>query len=219
MKTEFHNLEFQKRRLLGGIAKNFGPEDQEKIAAALQFARKAHRGQRRAEGTAYIIHPVRVANTLVHDIGVWDADMVVAALLHDVIEDCAVRKDRIRKRFGRRVEIFVFALTQRRPSRAESEAAKELRKTHKLQQLMRQPLDVRIIKCADILDNLECSADVAWWKWTPLVRKKFPRWHREFQIAVELARNTHPWFFRKMRRHFRIFAVKRLARAAVSVGK
>ena len=210
----FHNLRFQKGKLRQLVSKNFSRRDQEKILEALAFADAKHRRQRRDEGTAYIIHPVRVAMILIEDVGTWDGDVVVAALLHDVVEDCGVRPAVIQKKFGRRVAHFVKALTNPR-NYGESEAEKEKRKKQKLSALVRAPLEVRLIKCADILDNLRSAADVPFWAWTPIARKKFPRWRREFYFAADFAKGVHPVLYGKIVKALRTFEVKRVMRGLV----
>lgn len=217
MDEQFHNLRFQKRQFLNLVQKNFGPQDRKKIQTAFEFAQVKHQGQRRAEGTAYFIHPVRVAIALIQDVGTWDADVVAAGLLHDVVEDCHVHLATIAKHFGKRVAQFVEALTRRR-SRKEGETEKERHKLEKLKKLQKQPLEVRLVKCADILDNLRCAADVPFWAWTKLARKKFPRWHREFHVASEFAKGVHPVLYREIQKALRMFDLKRVMRGMVRLG-
>src|SRR5881394_3824775 len=57
------------------------------ILAATEFARERHAGQFREGGGEYIIHPLRVAISLVSELGVDDLDLFLSAVLHDVIED------------------------------------------------------------------------------------------------------------------------------------
>lgn len=218
MRTPFYNLGIQQKEFLQCARKNFNPEDRKKIIAALQFARRAHKGQRRQEGSAYIIHPIRVASIVLAEAATWDADMIVAALLHDVIEDTKVSRVQIERRFGRRAANFVQALTRKRVLR-ESDAEKERRKIKKISQLSRQPIEVRLIKCADILDNLRSAAEVPWWSWTPLARKKFARWHREFHEAEKFAKGVHPILHREIVRALRRFDFKRIARGLVYLHK
>lgn len=217
MDLAFHNLKVQKKKFLILVEKNFGPQDRKKIQAAFEFAQVKHQGQRRAEGTAYFIHPVRVAITLIQDVGTWDADVVAAGLLHDVVEDCRVHLLTIAKRFGKRVAQFVEALTRRR-SKQETEVEKERHKLEKLTKLQRQPLEVRMVKCADILDNLRSASDVPFWAWTKLARKKFPRWHREFHVASEFAKGVHPVLYREIQKALRMFDLKRVMRGMVRLG-
>jgi len=218
MVTPFHNVKLQKRRFLTLAGKNFGPADYKKVLGAFKFAEIKHKGQRRDEGTTYLIHPIRVAITLLDDVGTWDADAVAAALLHDVVEDCGVRLNTIQKQFGKRVAYFVRMLTRMRRKPRETEAEKEIEKRHKLSLLASSPLEVRLIKCADILDNLRCSADIAWWMWTPLARKKFARWHREFHQAEEFAKDVHPVLYHEINQALRKFDMKRLVRGVIRFG-
>ncbi len=214
MSNRFHDARYQKKELRNLITQNFGPDDSKKILAALRFAQLAHKGQRRDEGSAYIIHPVRVARILLTIVGTWDADMVVAALLHDVVEDCRVRLTSIQKRFGRRVANFVQALTRKVVER-ETEAEKERHKIEKLDILRHAPLEVRLIKCADFLDNIRCAADVSFYA---AERRKFARWHREFHHALEFAHGVHAELAKAISHELRKFDLKRFARTVVRLG-
>lgn len=81
------------------------------IMRAVAFAERAHRTQKRKyTGEAYIQHPLEVALTVaaIPDIS---TDAVIAAILHDVVEDCGVTLDTIKRSFGRRVARYVKALT------------------------------------------------------------------------------------------------------------
>lgn len=214
MKHPFYDLKALKKKLTAHAEKNFSPEDRKKIGAALAFAVRKHKGQRRAEGTSYIIHPIRVALILIENVGTWDADIVATALLHDVVEDCGVRLNELRKRFGKRVAYFVEEMTRRR-RKGESDAEKEIRKKEKLAALKKAPLEVQLIKCADILDNLRCAGQVPWWAWTPLARRKFARWHREYHYALDFAKAAHPVLYKEIQKALRAFDLKRIIRGFV----
>ncbi|WP_353662817.1 RelA/SpoT family protein [Hydrogenimonas sp. SS33] len=85
-------------------------EPTEHVKEALSFARKAHEGQFRKSGEPYIIHPILVG-AITATIS-SDETMVVAALLHDVVEDTACTIDEIRSRFGEDVARLVEGLTK-----------------------------------------------------------------------------------------------------------
>lgn len=199
------------------IVKTFAPNDRKKVMAAFQFAKQKHKGQRRHIGTAYVIHPIRVAIILLDEVGTWDADVVAAGILHDVVEDCGTRLKTISSRFGKRVASFVRILTRPR-GKGESDQEKEQRKKQKLALLARTDGEARLIKCADILDNLRSAADVSWWQWSPLIRRKFPRWQREFQFAAKFAKEVHPVLYREIVHALRVFKIKRLVRGMVRFG-
>ena len=72
--------------------------ERDMLLHAYDFARDAHRNQKRASGEPYFIHPCAVAEILV-DLGL-DAETIAAALLHDVIEDTPVTEEDVRREFG-----------------------------------------------------------------------------------------------------------------------
>lgn len=74
-------------------------EDVDQVIAAYHFSANAHRGQFRSSGDPYISHPLAVAETLAH----WrlDPQALIAALLHDVMEDTAITKAQIAQDFGK----------------------------------------------------------------------------------------------------------------------
>ena len=80
------------------------------VRDAYAFAEAAHSGQKRYSGEPYITHPLAVAGALAE----WrmDAQAVIAALLHDVMEDTAVTKAEISRRFGKQVAELVDGLSK-----------------------------------------------------------------------------------------------------------
>ncbi|MCQ2156702.1 MAG: HD domain-containing protein, partial [Bacteroidales bacterium] len=80
-------------------AKRVSPEDLERIKAAFELARVAHANQLRKSGEPYILHPIAVANIAAEELEL-DANPVIAAFLHDVVEDTEYTVEDIRERFG-----------------------------------------------------------------------------------------------------------------------
>lgn len=83
-----------------------------RVREAYETAEVAHEGQKRDEGTPYIVHPLRVAVSLVDELGVYATDLVCAALLHDVIEDSDITREQIAEVFGEPVATVVWLLTK-----------------------------------------------------------------------------------------------------------
>ena len=79
--------------------------DLDKITQAYQLANDAHQGQMRASGEPYITHPIAVAAILV-ELGM-DTDTLVAALLHDVVEDTDYTLEQLEKSYGKEVALLV----------------------------------------------------------------------------------------------------------------
>lgn len=116
---------------------------------AVTFAAWKHRHQIRKDGrTPYIAHPFRVA-MIVRDIfGVADDEVLAAALLHDTIEDTNTDYDEINNAFGERVAVLVAALTKNMAlPESEREASYD-------RQLAAAPWEARLIKLADVFDNI-----------------------------------------------------------------
>ncbi|MGB9094757.1 MAG: HD domain-containing protein, partial [Gallionella sp.] len=84
------------------------PQDVEHVRVAIEFSRAAHQGQMRQSGHPYISHPIAVARILtpLH----IDAQAIIAALLHDVVEDTDVTTDDVAEKFGKPVAELVDGL-------------------------------------------------------------------------------------------------------------
>ena len=128
------------------------PYDTEKIGLAYEMAKQAHGDQRRLSGELYISHPVAVA-CLVAELGL-DTDSIIAALLHDVVEDTGVALDALKAKFGADVALLVDGvtkLTRIQFSSVEEQQAENLRKM-----LLAMSHDVRVmlIKLCDRLHNM-----------------------------------------------------------------
>jgi GTP pyrophosphokinase len=82
------------------------------VRNAYEIALQAHEGQKRDEGTPYIVHPLRVAISLVDELSIVSVDLICAALLHDVIEDSDITRQQIAELFGERVATVVWLLTK-----------------------------------------------------------------------------------------------------------
>ena len=84
--------------ILMKIYEYYTGDDRDMLLRAYDFAKEAHRNQRRASGEPYFIHPCAVAEILV-DLGL-DAETIAGALLHDVIEDTSATAEDVRREFG-----------------------------------------------------------------------------------------------------------------------
>ena len=121
------------------------------VYRAGRFADRCHAGQvRKYTGVDYIEHPIAVATMVSKVTG--DQDVIAAALLHDVVEDCSVSVYQISQRFGNKVAAFVGWLTHVDPLEGEPRAARKARDRDKL---LRAPAEVKTIKLADMIHNSE----------------------------------------------------------------
>jgi len=124
----------------------------ERIAAAYKLAALAHAGQKRDGGEPYITHPTAVAGLLV-SIGM-DTPTIVAALLHDTVEDTPVTGAEIKKQFGEEVAFFVEGVTklEKLPIGGSAARTETLRKMFLA---TAQDIRVALIKLADRLHNMQ----------------------------------------------------------------
>lgn len=156
------------RDLLKSIHSQMDEEDRDNIRKAYELAVEAHAKQRRKSGEPYILHPIAVARICAEEIGLGPT-AIVAALLHDVVEDTDVSIEDIYSRFGDRVAMIVDGLTKLdRSYNSDSPQAENFRKV--LSTLVK---DVRVvlIKMADRLHNMRTLGSM-------------PR-HKQLAIAAE----------------------------------
>ena len=114
---------------------------------AASFAANAHKHQTRNDGTPYVSHLFRVAMTIALRFDVQDEEVLAAALLHDVIEDCDVDYDEVCELFGRRVADLVAVMTK------DMRLEETMREVAYDKQLADGPWEGRLIKLADVYDN------------------------------------------------------------------
>ena len=126
--------------------------DRDLIKRAFFLAKEAHEGVRRRSGEPYIVHPLAVARIVVDEIGLG-VKSVIAALLHDVVEDTDYTVEDIESRFGPKIALMVDGLTKMSGvfKTSASEQAENFRKM-----LLTLSDDVRVIliKIADRLHNM-----------------------------------------------------------------
>jgi guanosine-3',5'-bis(diphosphate) 3'-pyrophosphohydrolase len=159
------------------LAASYLPDDQVgAIAAAHAYAEIQHKGQMRRTGHAYITHPLAVANILA---GIrMDSETIIAALLHDVIEDTDASKGTIAERFGSSVaEIVdgVSKLTKIFSSRAEAQAEN----FQKMALAMAKDIRVIMVKLADRLHNMRTVGVMS-----PEQRKRIAKETLEFYAPI-----------------------------------
>ncbi len=146
----FRNTGFQ--QLL--LKLDYLPEDQRaRITEAFEFGAKAHSSQNRASGEAYITHPVAVAATLA-DMKM-DPDCLIAALLHDVVEDTAVELSEIGNLFGDDVATLVDGVSKLDKLNFTSRSEAQVESFRKMMLAMIGDIRVILVKLADRLHNMQ----------------------------------------------------------------
>ena len=130
--------------------------DQQRIEAAILLAERAHEGQKRASGEPYITHVMAVAEIL-SDLNM-DADSIIAAILHDTVEDTEITLEQLREQFGENVARLVDGVTKMgqisRFRDAQHRAQHHAESVRKLLLAMVEDVRVVLIKLADRLHNM-----------------------------------------------------------------
>ena len=132
------------------------PMDLERIRAAYEMARNAHAGQKRKDGSPYVSHCVAAADIIV-DFGL-DEDSIVAALLHDVIEDTELTREDIARQFGTAVADIVDGVTKLTRVQYTSKEDEQMENLRKMLMAMAKDIRVIMIKIADRLHNMRTMA-------------------------------------------------------------
>jgi GTP diphosphokinase / guanosine-3',5'-bis(diphosphate) 3'-diphosphatase len=180
-----------------------GPDDIEHIRQAYRFADEAHLGQLRKNGDPYITHPIAVAAQCAE----WklDAQAMMAALMHDAIEDCGVTKEDLVQRFGAPVAELVDGLTKLEKLEFDTREQNQAESFRKMLLAMAKDVRVILIKLADRTHNMRTMGDMPRDKWQRISSETLeiyaPIAHRlglnfTYRELQELAfRFLHPWRF------------------------
>jgi len=177
------------------------PAEIEQVRKAYRFADEAHLGQIRASGEPYITHPIAVAAQCAE----WklDAQALMAALLHDAIEDCGVTKPQLIERFGAPVAELVDGLTKLDKLQFNTREENQAESFRKMLLAMARDVRVILIKLADRTHNMRTLDDVPREKWARISSETLeiyaPIAHRlglnlTYRELQELAfRHLQPW--------------------------
>ncbi|WP_298369054.1 RelA/SpoT family protein [uncultured Lutibacter sp.] len=156
LSIEEENKEIAKRYkdLLKGAYQSFTDADKKEIRKAFDIALEAHKDQRRKTGEPYIFHPIAVAKIVAYEIGL-DTTSIVAALLHDVVEDTDYTLEDIERLFGENVARIVNGLTKISHLKKDQDASVQAENFRKMLLTLNDDVRVILIKIADRLHNMQ----------------------------------------------------------------
>ncbi|OHD76912.1 MAG: (p)ppGpp synthetase [Spirochaetes bacterium RBG_16_67_19] len=135
-----------------GKLERYSEEDRARILSALRWADGLHHEQKRASGEPFFVHPLSVAEILVD--AHMDAQTVIAALLHDTLEDTGLTRRELRREYGKEVEALVGGVTKISQIRGMSKTAQQAETIRKMLFAMVKDIRVIMIKLADKLHNM-----------------------------------------------------------------
>ncbi|MBU9357771.1 HD domain-containing protein [Burkholderia multivorans] len=156
-----------------------------KLIAAIAFAADRHRNQRRKdeEASPYINHPIALADVLANEVGIEDERVIVAAVLHDAIEDTETTELELLRLFGKDVADIVLEVTD------DKSLPKETRKRLQVEHAAHISRRAKLVKLADKICNLRDIAQHPPAEW-PLERKQaYFDWAKS---VVDRMRGVHP---------------------------
>lgn len=152
---EYQKIDNEVQELLTRLSRRLSAEDVERIEQAYSLAREAHMEQKRKSGEPYIMHPVAVAKIVAEELRLG-ANPIIAAFLHDVVEDTPYTIEDIRDRFGDDVAFLVDVVTKKKKKPALSPAGSSSQIDNYKQMLNSLHYDIRalLIKLSDRLHNM-----------------------------------------------------------------
>ncbi len=139
------------------------PADIDLVRQAYRLADQAHLGQMRKNGDPYITHPIAVAAQCAE----WklDTQALMAALMHDVIEDCGITKTDLAERFGTTVAELVDGLTKLDKIEFDTREQNQAESFRKMLLAMAKDVRVILVKLADRTHNMRTMSDMPRSKW------------------------------------------------------
>ncbi len=145
-------------RVFDAMAGRTSPDDMVRLRHAFEFAREAHSKQKRKTGEPYILHPIAVANIAANEINL-DVNSVIAAFLHDVVEDTPHTIDEIEKLFGEDVAFLVRVVTKQKKEKYEM--SKQLDNFKQMLNSVQYDIRALLVKLSDRLHNMRTLSSMS----------------------------------------------------------
>ena len=156
-----------------------------RLIAALHYAAHQHRDQRRKdeEETPYINHPIALANLLLNEAGVEDQRVLIAAVLHDTIEDTDTTEQELVRYFGKDVADIVLEVTD------DKALPKAERKRLQIEHAAHISRRAKLVKLADKICNLRDITASPPADWSIVRKQEYFEWAKS---VVDRLRGVHP---------------------------
>lgn len=148
---EYKEIDKGVEDLLGTLSRRLSTEDICRIRTAYELAREAHKEQRRKSGEPYIIHPIAVARIVAEELRLG-ANPIIAAFLHDVVEDTPYTIEDIEERFGADVAFLVNVITKKKKQHYDS--SKQIDNYKQMLDSIHYDIRALLIKLSDRLHNM-----------------------------------------------------------------
>lgn len=200
-----YDVEFTQAHFVSVISSSFAAKELDLIKSGLELAVHYHSGQTRSDGNVYVTHPIRVALLILKYEQLTTSEIIIAALLHDALEDTKLTEREIQEIFGELVLSYVVGTTRYRQGQQTAEI-RRLGKIEKWERTMRSSQEIRVVKTFDHLDNVISM------KFISPERPDFtkiPRWLMQTQtMFLPLAEITNPDAYKLMKRELDYYIAK-----------
>ncbi len=156
-----------------------------KILAAIAFAANKHRNQRRKDAAAspYINHPIALANVLANEAGIDDERVLIAAILHDTVEDTETTAQELVRFFGQEIADIVLEVTD------DKSLLKAERKQQQIDHAPTISRRAKLVKLADKICNLRDIANSPPAGWSLRRKQEYFDWAK---AVIDGLRGVHP---------------------------
>lgn len=156
-----------------------------RLLFAIAFAAHKHRDQRRKDAAAspYINHPIALANVLANEGGIDDERVLIAAILHDIIEDTETTEQELVREFGQEIAGIVMEVTD------DKALSKAERKRLQIEHAATISRRAKLVKLADKICNLRDVADSPPANWSLQRRQEYFDWAK---AVIDGIRGVHP---------------------------
>jgi len=156
-----------------------------RLVAALAFAAQKHRDQRRKDLAAspYINHPIALANVLANEVGIDDERVLIAAVLHDTVEDTNTTEQELVREFGKEISDIVMEVTD---DKSLPSAERKQRQIEHASTISRR---AKLVKLADKICNLRDIHNNPPADWSPERKQEYYDWAK---AVISGLRGVHP---------------------------
>ncbi len=148
---EYKEIDRGVEELLNTLSRRLSAEEVTRIKDAYLFAKDAHKEQRRKSGEPYIMHPLAVARIVAEELSLG-ANPIIAAFLHDVVEDTEYTIEDVKERYGEDVAFLVNVVTKKKKKQYES--SKQIDNYKQMLASLHYDIRALLIKLADRLHNM-----------------------------------------------------------------
>ena len=150
---EYKVIDNEVEELLARLSRRLSANDIERISDAYLLAREAHKEQRRKSGEPYIMHPVAVAKIVAEELRLG-ANPIIAAFLHDVVEDTHYTIEDIEARFGDDVAFLVNVVTKKKKKSTAANYSSQIENYKQMLNSLHYDIRALLIKLSDRLHNM-----------------------------------------------------------------